>query len=115
MDPTLVAGSIAQVDELDPVIAVVAWALTFAAGKWALPEKYRRAIPAVAVLIATALVASMQALNGEPLTAATLVRGVGAGAAAVAGHSAIREAQKAMVGGKEEEDTEEVEETAAEE
>ena len=88
---------LAQVDELDPVVAVLTWALTAAAAKWALPEKLRPAIPVLAILLATGLVAVLQAVEGEALSLQTVVRGLGAGAAAIAGHSGAREVGKIVL------------------
>lgn len=114
MDPTtdipspeaieaLTATSIAQVDELDPVVAILTWALTALASKYALPDKFRSLIPVIAILVATGLVAGLQAAQGEPLSFATVIRGLGVGAAAIAGHSGVRELLKALTSGKEEE------------
>ena len=90
---------LAHVDELDPFVAVLTWGLTQAAAHFAVPDRFRAIIPLLAVLIATALVAGLQATEGEPLTAATVVRGFGAGAAAIAGHSGLREATKFLSSG----------------
>jgi hypothetical protein len=124
MDPTtapspeaieaLTATSIAQVDELDPVVAVITWALTALAAKYAVPDKLRALIPVLAILVATGLVAGLQASQGEPLSFATVIRGFGAGAAAIAGHSGFRELFKKLTSDDEadEDKTPEVEEEA---
>jgi hypothetical protein len=90
-------AGIAQVDEMDPVVAILTWALMAAARKWALPDRLRPIIPVLAILLATGLVAGLQAFEGEALSLQTVVRGLGAGAAAIAGHSGVRELSKVMV------------------
>lgn len=88
MNPT---SHLAHVDETDPAVAVLTWFLTFLANKYAIPARFKPLIPVVAILIATALVAALQATQGEALTLATWVRGFGAGAAAIAGHEGTKE------------------------
>jgi hypothetical protein len=90
------ASSLAAVDEMDPFVAVLTWLLTFVASKYAIPARLRPLIPVIAILIATGLVAGLQASQGEALTFATVIRGLGAGAAAIAGHSGMREAHKLL-------------------
>lgn len=96
IDPALVSSSLGQIDELDPVVAALTWALTWAAARWALPDRLRPAIPVLALAIAVGGVAAVSAVQGDPVTWHTLLRGLGAGAAAIAGHSGVREAQKAL-------------------
>ncbi|MEE9365174.1 MAG: hypothetical protein V3W44_00670 [Dehalococcoidales bacterium] len=87
---------IAQVEGLDPLVALLTWLMTFVASKYALPARLRPAIPLVAIVIATGLMAAAESMQGEALSGATLVRGLGAGAAAIAGHSGVREALKVL-------------------
>jgi uncharacterized protein (DUF2062 family) len=83
------------IDQSDPLVVVLAWALTWAAGKWALPKQYRATLPAVAVLAAVAIRAALDAGMGEPLTVDSALRAAVAGAVAVAGHSQVRGMAKA--------------------
>jgi hypothetical protein len=116
VDPTTVAtGSLAYVDETDPLVAGMTWFLTFLANKYAIPDRFKPMIPVVAILIATALVASLQATQGEALTVATLVRGFGAGAAAIAGHEGTKEISKFVSSEKAQPSPDEPEEAPAEE
>ena len=119
MDPTATTASIAEVSELDPLVAGLTWGLTWLAAKYAIPDKFRSAIPVVALLTATGLVAALQTTQGDALTLQTVVRGLGAGAAAIAGHSGFREVQKALskpeAAPADEPEVEEAEEAPAEE
>ena len=87
------------VDATDPAVALIAWGLTILLAKYApwLSDRGRPVIPVAAVLVAVGVRAGIDASMGDPLTLATVVRGIGAGTAAVMGHSQLREAQKAMV------------------
>lgn len=86
----------ATVDATDPLVVGLTWALTWAAGRWAIPARYRGALPALAVLLAVAVRAGLDAAQGMPLTPETVARAVAAGGVAVMGHSQVREIQKAL-------------------
>jgi hypothetical protein len=90
------SDELAHVEGLDPLVALLTWVMTFVASKYALPDRLRPAIPFVAIVIATGLMAAIESVQGEPLSAATLIRGLGAGAAAIAGHSGVREVLKVL-------------------
>jgi hypothetical protein len=97
MEPaTAAAIAHPEVDGTDPLVVVIAWALTYAAGRWA-PwlQSQRRLLPTLSVLLAVAARAALDATTGEPLTMDTLARGLAAGATAVLAHSQVRELQKA--------------------
>jgi len=100
MEPTAALAAISPtLDGTDPLVVGLAWALTWALGRWApgLRDRYRGALPVVAVLLAVAARAALDGMAGDPLTLDTLARAVAAGAVAVAGHSQLRELQKALV------------------
>ena len=79
---------IAEVNPEDPGIAVITWVLTGLAGKFGMPEEHRWALPYVALAFASFLVAlSEWSKSGDPFSPEVLVRGLGAGAAAIAGNS----------------------------
>jgi len=83
-------------DAIDPIVVLLAWALTYAAGRYAVPKSLRGALPLVAVLGACALRAGGDALLGTPLDLETFLHAVGAAGVAVLGHSQFRELQKAI-------------------
>lgn len=70
--------------------AFVGWALTWAAGRFALPEEWRKQLPKIAAVLSSALTAGIialfQATTGQPLTMDVLWMGLSAGALAVVGH-----------------------------
>ena len=77
-------------------MVVLTWALTYAAGRW-LPwlQAHRALLPTVAVLLAVAARAALDATSGQPITVETVARGLAAGATAVLAHSQVRELVKA--------------------
>jgi hypothetical protein len=99
VEPTVIAALSPTVDGTDPLVVGIAWALTWALGRWApgLRDRYRGALPVVAVLLAVGARAALDAAAGDPLTLDTLARALAAGAVAGAGHSQVREVQKALV------------------
>lgn len=88
----------AEVDATDPAVVIVTWGLTWLVGKYApwFSDRGRTIIPIVAVLLAVGVRAGIDASSGEPLAVSTVTRGIAAGAAAVMGHSQVREFQKVM-------------------
>lgn len=95
--PDAHSGTPLNFDAADPAVALLAWALTFAVGRWCpkgVRVQVRKVLPLVAVLLACAVSAGVAAVQGEPLTVAVLLRGLGAAGAAVLAHSQLREALK---------------------
>ena len=87
-----------ELDGADPLVIVITWALTLAAGKAMVKtgkENLRKALPMVAVLIAVALRAGFDSVQGSELNAEVLLHGLSAAAIAVLGHSQVREFIKA--------------------
>jgi hypothetical protein len=103
MDPSLAAGAIANpdVDGTDPIVVGLTWLTTWMMMRY-LPDgersdTIRRAIPVLCVLFAVGWRAALDTfIVGADVDLATVLRGVAAGAAAVAGHSQIRELQKVV-------------------
>ena len=85
-----------QVDATDPLVAVLAWAISAALSRYLgrRARRYRHAVPTVAVLVAVALRAAYAQGMDQPIDLALLLRAVAAGAAAVLGHSQFREIGK---------------------
>ena len=92
-------------DIADPVAVLLAWALTMLLGhfiKLADRPKLRTALPIVAVLIAVAVRAGIEAGQGaDALTGEVLLRGMLAGATAVLAHSQFRAVLKVALKPKE--------------
>lgn len=88
-----------SVDGTDPVVVVLTWLLTMILGKmierFGLDE-YRAALPAAAVVLATGIRIAIEAAMGDPLSIATVLRALAAGAVAVASHSQFREVFKLL-------------------
>ena len=88
----------ADVDATDPLVVAITWVLTqvaakfLTAGKW---ERYRAALPTIALFIAVGARAALDALSGEALTGESLLRALGAAGVAVLAHSQGREVVKA--------------------
>jgi hypothetical protein len=81
-------------DETDPGIAVIVWALLSAA-RDRLPPSWRPWIPWAAVVLAAALRALLDATARGTVDASTLLRAAGSGAVAVLGQAASRAPAKA--------------------
>jgi hypothetical protein len=106
MDSLFLAATSIPFDGSDPLVVLLAWALTVAARKVA-PKAWgpwmRKITPILAVLLAVFLRTAITAGQGEPLTAQVLLRALAAGATAVWGHSQVREFAKAQFEAKAEE------------
>lgn len=91
------------VDATDPAVMLLAWLLTALvkrAEPWLeklglAPAFLRASLPAIAVLMAVAIRASIVAVQGEPFSWDVLLRALAAGAMAVMVHSQVREVKKA--------------------
>lgn len=89
-------------DSTDPVVALLAWGLTLLVGKLidlTQRPKLRTALPIMAVLLAVAARSAIAAMDGTLYLDGMfhwdiLLRGLAAGAAAVLGHSQMRELLK---------------------
>lgn len=100
MDPnSMVAAVPVQVDETDPLVFLLAWGLTYAAGRLCKgrTQKLRRALPAIAVMLAVVLRVLWAIWSNEGLSLATFLRAMGAAGTAVLCHSQLREILKAVV------------------
>jgi hypothetical protein len=84
-----------EVDYTDPLVALMAWLLTFMAGHVPWMNDRRHLLPTVAVLSAIGVRAGLDVTTGEPLTAATVARGFAAGATAVLADVQRRQLDKA--------------------
>lgn len=87
-------------DQTDPVVAMIAWALTFAVSK--MPKigeskNLRSALPLVAVLIAVGARTAMDSLSGVAFSWATIGHAIAAGGLAVLAHSQFSELMKVAV------------------
>lgn len=102
MDPA-VSGAIPMeeilkaLDSTDPLVVLLTWSLVylvrhFASDKFA---KVRHILPTLAVLIAVALRAGVEAMAGMEVTWATVTHGIAAGGVAVLFHAQGREIGKA--------------------
>lgn len=94
MDPQAAALG---VDGTDPLIAVLAWALTLAASRLLSRAEAKRArhfLPLLSIALAVGLRAALDATRGQPLTGEVVLRGFGSAAVAVLAHSQLREAGK---------------------
>lgn len=89
------------IDNTDPAVAFLAWALTWIVGwifsKFSALNKFRHALPTIAVLMATALWTGITVTEGGEFSFALVTRALGAGAVAVAGHSQFKELQKVLL------------------
>jgi len=89
--------TMAGMDAADPLVAVIAWALTALLRRWT-PDGWgwlRKATPAIAMLVAVFVRTIWGILeSGEVVTADLVLHGVTAGALAVWGHSQFREVLK---------------------
>ena len=86
-------------DSTDPTVVLLTWVLTWLVGKIVSGPKLkqiRHALPVVAVLLAIGLRAGIEASQGDELGLSTVFRGLAAGAAAVLGHSQLRELHKLL-------------------
>lgn len=86
----------AAMDAQDPFVIVLTWVLVWAVRKWAkdrLP-KVRHMLPFIAVLLAIAVRAAMEASAGLELSWATVGHGLAAAGVAVLTHSQGREIKK---------------------
>jgi hypothetical protein len=94
-----ILGSTVPFDGTDPFVALLAWALTILARRYA-PAKIKARVhqltPAVAVLLAVFLRAGLSVAYDEPMTAQVALRALAAGAVAVWGHSQLREVIKGI-------------------
>lgn len=89
----------AEVDATDPLVVMLAWLLTFLAGRVPWLNQRRHLLPTVAVFAAVGVRAALDAAMGEPLTGATIARGFAAGATAVLADVQRRQFDKAQAEG----------------
>lgn len=91
-----------DVDLSDPIVVVITWLLTWGASKLVKGQgemdKFRHALPALAVLIALAVRVALDTAQGQTASVETLLRALAAAGVAVLGHSQLRGAQKALRG-----------------
>lgn len=93
-----------NIDVTDPVTAAIAWLFTFIIGMIPgekLNPVIRSVLPIVAVLMGLLVRTVFDFVQGEPLTASLVFRGLAAGAVAVLGHSQFRELLKYLAPKKE--------------
>jgi len=93
-----------EVDVTDPIVVGITLLFTWLLGKFAPPfqDKLRPWLPIMALALAVASRATMDAVQGEPVTLESFFRGLAAGAMAVTSHQ-IRQISKAKIENKQDE------------